>query len=352
MSRHLSPFHLSSKRFPRWSFYVFIAVATLCFGFYTFAQTLPALSISDASVIEGEGGGTTNAVFNVNLSATSTQTITVNFATRNNSATAPADYTATSGTLTFAPGERSKTITVPVAADCVAEGTESFFVELTNPVNATISDGFAIGTIQTDDNRSLSIADLSFVEGEGGGTTNAVFTVTLNAINPISAECGPVTVNFATRNNSATAPADYTATSGTLTFNVGETTQTITVPVAADCIAEGTESFFVELSSAANATISDGFAIGTIQTDDNRSLSIADLSFVEGEGGGTTNAIFTVTLNAVNAISAECGPVTVNYATRNNSATAPADYTATTGTLTFNAGETTKTITVPVAADC
>jgi hypothetical protein len=191
MSRPPSSRRFSPKRFPRWSFYLIITIATLGLGFYTFAQTLPSLSINDVTVTEGEGGGTTNAVFSVNLSAASTQTVTVNYATRNNSATAPADYTATSGTLTFAPGERSKTFTVPVAADCVAEGTENFFVELSNPVNATISDGFSSCTIQTDDNRSLSIADLSSVKGEGGGTTNCIFTVTLNAVNPISASAAP-----------------------------------------------------------------------------------------------------------------------------------------------------------------
>jgi hypothetical protein len=102
-----------AEAFPRWSFYLIITIATLGLGFYTFAQTLPSLSINDVTVTEGEGGGTTNAVFSVTLSAASTQTVTVNYATRNNSATAPADYTATSGTLTFAPGERSKTFTVP-----------------------------------------------------------------------------------------------------------------------------------------------------------------------------------------------------------------------------------------------
>ena len=116
-------------------------------------------------------------------------------------------------------------------------------------------DGTAFGTITTDDNRSVGIADVTVVEGEGGGTTNAVFTVTLNAVNPISTECGPVTVNYATRNNSAASGSDYTATSGTLSFNIGETTKVITVPVNADCNAEATESFIIDLSSPFGTTI-------------------------------------------------------------------------------------------------
>ena len=66
----------------------------------------PTISIADTTVIEGEGGGTTPAVFSVALSATSSQTVTVNYATRNNSAVAGSDYTATSGTLSFGPGEK------------------------------------------------------------------------------------------------------------------------------------------------------------------------------------------------------------------------------------------------------
>src|SRR6185295_15852403 len=212
---------------------------------------------------------TTNAVFTVTLNAlnpvsTACGPVTVNYATRNNSAASGSDYTATSGTVSFNAGETTKTFTVPVAADCNAEGTEAFIVDLSSPFGTTISDGFALGTITTDDDRSVSIADVTVVEGEGGGTTNAVFTVTLNALNPVSTACGPVTVNYATRNNSAAAPGDYTATSGTLTFNTGETTKTFIVSVNADSVTEGTESFIVDLSSPFSATISDGFALGTI----------------------------------------------------------------------------------------
>src|SRR4029077_656604 len=110
----------------------------------------------------------------------------------------------------------------------------------------------------------------------------------------ISAACGPVTVNYATQNNSAQAGSDYTAQSGTLTFNAGETAKTITVPVNADCNAEPNELFTVNLSSPVNATINDTQAFGTIVSDDDRSFSLDDIVFAEGDGGGTTNAVVTV----------------------------------------------------------
>jgi hypothetical protein len=137
-------------------------------------------------------------------------------------------------------------------------------------------------------------------------------------------------VNFATANNTALAPGDYTATSGTLTFAAGETTKTVTVPVVGDLLDEANEAFFVNLSSATNATIADNQGVGTITDDDAApSLAINDVTVTEGNAG-TTNATFTVTLSAASG-----QPVTVNFATANNTALAPGDYTAASGTLTF-----------------
>ena len=122
------------------------------------AVILPSLSINDVSVTEGPApgapAGTTSAVFTVTLSAASTQTVTVNFATANgttNPATAPADYAAQSGTLSFAPGQTTKTITIAVVGDAIPEANETFFVNLSTPSNATISDAQGLGTIVNDD---------------------------------------------------------------------------------------------------------------------------------------------------------------------------------------------------------
>src|SRR5207302_1174378 len=129
-----------------------------------------------------------------------------------------------SGTLTFVPGTTVQTITVPVVGDAAVEGNESFTVILSGAVNATIADGQGSGTIYDDDGtRQVVINDASVVEGSAGTTTGLVFTVTLSA-----AALADVTVNYTTSNSSAVAPGDYAATSGTLTFAPGVTTQTIT----------------------------------------------------------------------------------------------------------------------------
>src|SRR5207244_3040068 len=99
---------------------------------------MPSLSINDVSVFEGNSG-TVGASFTVSMTGGSSQPVTVSFATANGTATSPSDYQANSGTLTFAPGEASKKMVVKVNGDTVYESDETFFVNLSNPVNATIS---------------------------------------------------------------------------------------------------------------------------------------------------------------------------------------------------------------------
>ena len=115
----------------------------------------PTLSINDVSMAEGNSG-TTNFVFTVTLSAASNLTVNVDYATANGTATiADNDYQAVSGTLTFNPGNLTRTITVLVNGDQKFEPDETFFVNLTNAVNATISDSQGLGTIQNDDTLQL-----------------------------------------------------------------------------------------------------------------------------------------------------------------------------------------------------
>jgi hypothetical protein len=111
---------------------------------------------------------------------------------------------------------------------------------------------------------TISINNVSVTEGNTG-TTNAVFTVTLSTASSLT-----VTVNYTTGNGTATPGSDYTAAAGTLTFTPGTTSQTLTVAVLGDTVKEKTESFFVKLSNATNATIADRRGRGRIINDDKR----------------------------------------------------------------------------------
>jgi uncharacterized delta-60 repeat protein/CSLREA domain-containing protein len=309
-------------------------------GTITDDDAAPSLSINDITVTEGNSG-TVNAVFTVTLSAASGQTVTVDFATADGTALQPGDYTSNSGTLTFAPGETTKTVTVAVKGDVLDEANETYFINLTNAANATISDAQGLGTVTDDEGApSLSINDITVTEGDSG-TVNAVFTVTLSA-----ASGQTVTVDFATADGTALQPGDYTSNSGTLTFAPGETTKTITVAVNGDVLDEVNETYFINLTNAANATISDSQGLGTVTDDDGAgTLSINDITVTEGNSG-TVNAVFTVTLSAASGQT-----VTVDFATADGTALQPGDYTSNSGTLTFAPGETTKTVTVAVKGD-
>ncbi len=242
------------------------------------ATITPTLTINDVSVTEGNAGSV-NAVFTVTLSAASGQSVSVNYATANDTAVAPGDYTANSNTLTFAPGETTKTITVLVQGDLLDEVNETFFVNLSSATNATISDSQGQGTITDDDaTPTLAINDVTVTEGNAG-SVNATFTVTLSAASGQS-----VTVNYATANSTAVAPGDYTSTSGTLTFAAGETSKTIVVPVLGDTLDEAEETFFVNLTSPTHATLADGQGQGTITDDDDITfvIDLAALTVAQG----------------------------------------------------------------------
>ena len=302
----------------------------------------PYLSVNSATVTEGNAG-TQTATFTVTLDPASTQTITVDYATRDVDATAGSDYQAVSGTLTFAPGETSKTINVLVNGDRLPEADESFYVVLYNPTNADFFRGdptvWGDGTI-VDDEPRISINEVTVMEGNTG-TASATFTATLDA-----AGTEPVTVAYATADGTATAGGDYQEASGTLTFAPGETSKTITVLVNGDRLGEPNETFFVNLSSPTNATIADGQGVGTILDDEPR-ISINNMTMREGNGKKTTLFVFTVTLSA-----AYDQPVPMSYRTVDGTATAgDGDYVAKSGTLTFAPGETTKTITIEVKGD-
>jgi ribosomal protein L35AE/L33A len=303
----------------------------------------PELTINDVTVTEGNTG-TVNATFTVSLSATSAQTVKVDFATVDGTASAPADYQANSGTLTFNPGDLAKSITVLVNGDTIDEPSETFFVNLTNAVNGVILDSQGHGSINDNDAApSLSLNDVAVAEGDSG-TTNATFAVTLSAPSGFT-----VTVNYATADNTANAGSDYQTAGGTVTFNPGETSKPITVLVNGDTDFEQSESFFVNLSSPANATIADVQGVGTINNDDplppTPNFFINDVNITEGDGG-TRTAEFIVTLNP-----AASQTVTVQYATANGAATAGSDYQSANGTITFNANETTKTVSVTINGD-
>lgn len=225
------------------------------------------LTIDDVRVAEGNTG-TTPAVFTVRLQpANGSVTATVDYQVRGLTANAGFDFVATQGTLTFLAGETVKTFSVPIIGDTLDEGDETFEVQLSNPVNATIALGTATGTIVDDDHGGTviplaSIDNLTVTEGNSG-TTTATFTARLS---PASAPV--VRVFWQTHDATAIAGTDYIASSGVVTFNPFETTKTFTVSIVGDTLFEPDESFAILIVGADNANFSSSAAFCTILNDD------------------------------------------------------------------------------------
>jgi hypothetical protein len=208
-------------------------------------ETLPSggtLSINDVSVAEGDTGAL--AVFTVTLSSARTQTVSVQYISSNGTASAGADYDAVSGTLTFTPGLTSRTITVPIIGDSLPEGSETFFVNLSNPTNAPLTDSQGQGTI-TDDEAPAAVfafSAASFADLEDCAT----ILVTVNRTGTVS---GAMTVDYSTSNGTASDRSDYTLSLGTLAFAAGETSRTIPILISEDSFVEGTETLTITLSN-------------------------------------------------------------------------------------------------------
>ena len=164
------------------------------------------------------------ARFAVMLSRAGEQTVTVRYGTASGTASEGTDYDRASGTLTFAPGETEKTISVQTREDALDEPDETFTVTLSNPSGATLEDESATGTITDDDVPSLSITDATAVEGE-----KARFAVRLDAAGEQT-----VRVSYGTAGGTATEGTDYSGASGTLTFARGETEKIISVQTRGD----------------------------------------------------------------------------------------------------------------------
>lgn len=167
----------------------------------------------------------------------------VRYATTNGTASAGVDYTATSGTLTWAAGDTTaKTFTIPILGDTAVERNETVSLTLTTPSGATVgTPGTATLTLVNDDT-SLQFSAYNYGVNEGGGTAR----IKVTRKGRLS---GTVSVAYATANGTATAPADYGARNGTLTFASGVSSRIFGIPIVNDTRREANETVTLKLST-------------------------------------------------------------------------------------------------------
>ena len=326
------------------------------------ASPQPALSVADAEAAEG---GTLS--FAVTLDGSSTGPVTVDWATADGTAMAGADYEGSAGALTFAAGETAKTVTVATLADAAEEETETLTLVLRNPSGAVLADAEATGSI-------ANVAPVLQRAPEEPVTSNSRDDQPLGKVSLPEPAPEPVTARVVaapsehggkgkafTVRIAFSAPVTVGATKavreGTVRVGNGRVTRSTRVKLRKDLW-----QFRIKPVSHGDVTVAlaqaaDCAAPGAMCTEEGGRLSPALTATVQGppslsvasararEGRDATMA-FAVTLSR-----AAAGPVTVDYATRDGTAVAGADYTAASGTLSFAAGETEKTVAVTVLDD-
>ena len=306
-----------------------------------------SLSVANASVAEGDSG-TASLTFTVTLSPAADDAVTVAWATSKetgDTATPGTDYKAGSGTLSFAAGETSKTVTVSVTGDQVDESNETLTLTLSSATGgADIGDATATGTITDDDTRGivLSKSSVTVTEASGAGNT-AEYKVKL-----ASQPTGTVTVAVS---SGTTTAATVNKTSLSFTTTTWNTDQTVTVTGVDDSIdntPDRTATVGHRASGGDYGSVSRNLTVTVTDDEGTASLSVANASVAEGDSG-TASLTFTVTLSP-----AADDAVTVDWATSKetgDTAVPGTDYKAGSGTLSFAAGETSKTVTVSVTGD-
>ena len=293
------------------------------------------------SVNENSG----SVILYVSLSSASANTVNVEYQSSDFTAKAGSDYQATNETLTFTPGQISKTIPVVIINDDIYELTEMFNVTLKNPVNAeikTLTKTAAI-TIKDDDQAlpKVTFNQALYYVNENAG--NVVLQVSLD-----KASGNIVNVGYQSSDFTAKAGSDYQAVNGTLTFTPGQTSKTISVTIINDNIKELSELFYVTLKNP-----SSGLELGIPKTasvtilDDDQALPLISFSpvfYSVNENSGSV--ILYVALS-----KSSNSTITVNYLTSDLTANAGSDYQATNEILTFTPGQTLKTIPVVILDD-
>ncbi|MDF5739522.1 Calx-beta domain-containing protein, partial [Nostoc sp. S13] len=335
-------------------------------GTYFVYKPLPSnitLALSSNSVTEDgttklvyiftRTGNTTNALI-VNYSVGGTATLNTDY-----SQSGAASFTGTTGTITFATGASTVTLTINPTADTTFESNETVILTLATGTGYTIGTTTAVtGTITNDDSSSSININLSnnqtIVEGNTS-PQNATYTVSLS-----NASAQTITVQYATANGTATAGVDYTSTTGTLTFNPGDTSKVINIPILNDSLNEANETFTLTLKSPTNASLATTANVTTTITDtltasvtttlptNVENLTLTGTAAINGTGNAGNNILKGNSAN--NILSGGAGNDTYSFLATTALGTDTITETTTGGTDTIDFSGTTVSVNVNVGA--
>jgi uncharacterized delta-60 repeat protein len=286
-----------------------------------------------------------NAILYVYRVSGTAGTVSVNYATVAGSAVEPDDFTATSGTLTWADGDNTaQQVLVPIVDDALSESMENFSIVFSSPGGGLLvpEDTATINIIDDDNPGVISMSLTSVAVAESATTLNITATRSVGAF-------GEVSVSYGTFDGTAQAGSDYTAASGTLSWNAGETgPKTFSITVLDDAIEEDDENFAITLSDpTGGATLGAATTTVTIEDDDANpgTILFTVASRVVSEAAATVQI-------DVQRFGGSLGEVTIDYATEEGTALEGDDYAQTSGTLSWADGERdTRSFSVPIVND-
>jgi len=264
--------------------------------------------------------------------------VTVDLATTDLTATSGLDYTGITNTLSFAPTERFKLVSIPILNDGLKEVNETFRITLSNPTGGTLGSTKTTTITIVDNDPGFQFESASYSVSEDPGV--ALITVTRSDDTNLAGS-----VDYATSDLTATNGLDYTGITNTLSFAPGERVKLISVPILNDGITEPTKTFRVTLSNPSGGILGPRTTATVSIQDNDPGVGFEFGSYSVWESAGALNLI------VLRGDDWNLGPITVAYATSDLTATAGLDYQALSGTLEFQANETVKSLAIPVFRD-
>ena len=314
-------------------------------------------TVEEFSISEGAPKATLSVVRTQGKSGA----VTVQYATVDGTAVEGEDYTAMSGTLSFADGESTKTISVTLKDDNDGEDSETFSIEISNPTGGAVLGDPTTATVTIIDNddssQSTTNEDTSLPEaGEEGalGFSAVAYGVSENAagitvtVERTQGTKGEVSVKYATSHGTANAN-HYSTADGTLTFADGETLKTFSITIIDNGDINGNKTVNLTLSDATGgAVLGYKTAMVTIYDDEVIATSTGSLKFSDAGYDAVEGEDVAVHILRVGGSN---GEVAVDYATANSTAKSGQDYSSKSGTMTFRAGEVEKIFIVPILED-
>ena len=301
----------------------------------------PAIEFDTTSSSGAESISSTDIT--VDLSAASSNNITVNYSVSGTASGSGTDYTLANGTLTINAGETSGTITIAgIIDDLLSEGNETVILTLSDPSNATLGDD-SVHTYTINDNDGTPTIGFS---STSSSDLESASSISIEIVIPFSSETD-IQVDYVVTGTATGSGTDYTLDNGTVTISAGATSAVITINnIVDDSLDETNETIVITLLNPTNADLGADI-VHTLTINDDDSPPVIDFNLTSSSGDEATTSK-TITVNLSTASSKD---VTVNYAVSGTATGSGSDYVLADGTLTINAGTTSGSIIIDSIAD-